>query len=1053
MLAGIRSLLACSTLVLLGPGSGTAELADEAAISSESRALADFENQVRPLLSARCFKCHGSRKQESNLRLDSRAALLRGGDSGPALVPGRPEQSRLVQAIRYDGELRMPPDYRLKDEQIATLTRWVAAGAPWPDDDARATIRRAALSAHDRAFWSFKPVRAGPAPEIKDHDWVRTPVDRWILARLESKGLHPVRPASRRALIRRATFDLTGLPPTPEDVDAFLVDESPDAFTKVVERLLASPAYGERWGRRWLDVVRYADTAGETADYPIREAYKYRDYVIAAFNQDKLYDQFVREQVAGDILAEADCGPSYARLVTATGLIALSRRFGFDSENYHHLTIQDTIDTIGQAILGLTLGCARCHDHKYDPFSTQDYYALYGIFDSTRYPFPGSEQKPNVRSMASLRPRVESEALRESFARELAWLETGPSTDRAAPRRITIETLHDLDGDFELQKESAGGSLGCLVPPWLFEGRPEVTTEAQSPFTNLTHHRGTVGVRFPGDAADHRVWQQLRPSRTVRTGGRLHVNIDFRAVSRETSGRGAYRFSLGHGPGRSPAVEVFAGAATFQVRDGRATASIRPLRQGTWYNLRLSLDLDRRSYSGAIGAPGDMTTFSEKAFAPDWNGTIDTILLDGLAMVGEVRPALDVDNIGVRELSIPPVDSPSGAVLLDGTGRRKEAIGAEFPLTAQLARELVERAVLKSLGFNRKQRHAALIAQRSGELAYGVAEGTPHDARIQKRGEPSRLGEVVPRRFPEVLGADPLPPGFDGSGRLQLAHWLTRPGNPLTARVMVNRIWAGHFGNGLVATENDFGKRGSPPTHPGLLDDLAHRFVAGGWSIKAMHRLIMLSATYQLSSAYETRTAEVDPNDELLWRFPRRRLDAESIRDAILALGGNLDRSPAGPHPFPPLGTIFTQHAPFYMVYPTNRRSIYLMTQRIKRHPFLALFDGPDPNTSTAKRTITTVPTQALFFMNDPFVHDQSDGFARRLIASGVDQGDRIRLAYRMALAREPTETELVNGRVFLERYQRQLQADGVPTGEHSLLTWAAFARTLFAGNEFVFID
>ncbi|MGP0062713.1 MAG: PSD1 and planctomycete cytochrome C domain-containing protein [Isosphaeraceae bacterium] len=1017
MLGDMRSSMAFLALVLLGLSARSGEPAREAGTFADPRALAEFENRVRPLLAARCVKCHGPEKQESNLRLDSRAAMMQGGDSGPAIVPGKAEESLLVKAIRHQGDIQMPPDSRLKDDQVTTLTRWVAQGAPWPEQAGGAAIRQGGITPEDRAFWSFQPVRPRPAPAVKDRDWVRSPVDRWILAGLAAKGLHPVQPADRRTLIRRATFDLTGLPPTPEDVDAFLADASPDAFARVVERLLASPAYGERWGRHWLDVVRYADTAGETADYPVREAYKYRDYVISAFNQDMPYDQFVREQVAGDIMAGEDPGPSYARLVTATGFIAVSRRFGFDSENYHHLTIQDTIDTLGQAILGLTLGCARCHDHKYDPVSARDYYALYGIFDSTRYPFPGSEQKPKMRSMASLRPSAESESLRESIARAKATLKA----DKVALPGITIETLDELDGDFEIQKPSAGGSLGCLVNPWCFEGRPDVIAQAQSPFTNLTHIAGTVGVRFPGDASDHRVWQRFAPT---KTRGRLHFNVDFRNPSPQAGGPGTYRLFLGHGPGRSPAVEVFVGANAVLVRKGDSTESIRPLRPGTWYNLRLILDTERKTYSGTVAAPGDVTTFSDRPFSPGWDGTIDTILLDGRGPVPGVRPALDVDNLALRETPIPTLDAPSVDEPAGKAGRDDHA-----------------------------RRLAALIDRRAGDLAYGVAEGTPHDVRIQKRGEPSKPGEVVPRRFLEVLGGDSLADGAEGSGRLQLADWLTRPGNPMTARVMVNRIWEGHFGNGLVATENDFGRRGRRPTHPGLLDDLAHRFMAGGWSIKAMHRLIMLSSTYQLSSEYDGRSAELDPADELLWRFPPRRLDAESIRDAILMLGGGLDRSPAGPHPFPPTGTTFTQHGPFYAVYPSNRRSVYLMTQRNRRHPFLSLFDGPDPNASTAKRSITTVPTQALFFMNDPFVHEQAQGFARRLLAATHDEGDRIRLAYRMAMAREPLDEELARSKDFLSRYRRQLGADGVPVGEQSRLSWSAFARTLFARNEFVFID
>jgi hypothetical protein len=1015
MLIGRRSSLIALALILLGLTARSGEPARDNAIPSDPKVLADFENRVRPLLTERCIKCHGPRKQESNLRLDSRAAMMQGGDTGPAIVPGNAEQSLLVKAIRHEGDLQMPPDSRLADEQITTLTQWVSRGAPWADDAGGATIRHGGITPEDRAFWSFQPVRPRPAPAVADRNWVRSPVDRWILAGLESKGMRPVRPADRRTLIRRATFDLTGLPPTPEDVDAFLTDATPNAFARVVERLLASPAYGERWGRQWLDVVRYADTAGETADYPVREAYKYRDYVISAFNQDMPYDQFLREQVAGDIMAGEDPGPSYSRLVRATGFIAVSRRFGFDSENYHHLTIQDTIDTLGQAVLGLTLGCARCHDHKYDPVSARDYYALYGIFDSTRYPFAGSEQKPNMRSLASLRPRAEAEAVRESYARELASLEAGR---KANGSRITIETLDELDGDFELQKPSSGGSLGCLVSPWSFEGSPDVIADAQSPFTNLTHIEGAAGVRFPNDASDHRVWQRLSQA---RTRGLLRFNIDVRNASQQAGGPGTYRLFLGHGPGRSPAIEIFIGANALLMRNGDATGSIRSLKPATWYNLQLVLDLDRKTYSGTIGAPGDLTAISDRPFSTGWDGTIDMILLDGRGPAAGIRPALDVDNIALRETPIPPVGSSPAA-------------GPSGP-------------------DDRARRLAALIERRAGELTYGVAEGTPHDVRLQKRGEPSKPGEVVPRRFLEVLGGDSLADGAEGSGRLQLAEWLTRPGNPLTARVMVNRIWEGHFGNGLVATENDFGRRGKRPTHPGLLDDLANRFMAGGWSIKAMHRLIMLSSTYQLSSDYDARSAELDPADEQLWRFPPRRLDAESIRDAILMIGGGLDRSPAGPHPFPPLGTNFTQHGPFYAVYPTARRSVYLMTQRNRRHPFLSLFDGPDPNASTAKRSVTTVPTQALFFMNDPFVHEQAQGFARRLLAARGDEGDRIRLAFRMAMAREPLDPEIEKSKDFLARYRRQLGADGVPTEDHDRLSWSAFARTLFARNEFVFIE
>ena len=729
---------------------GTAALRAE---QPTPQAAAFFENQIRPLLVGSCFKCHGPKKQQGGLRLDSRAALLQGGDSGPAIVPGAPKHSRLIQAIRHSGDLKMPPKKKLTAEQVAALTRWIEMGAPWVGSQA-ATTRGGTITTEERKFWSFQSVGNPPVPAVKDVSWPLTEVDCFILARLEAKGLKPVKPTDRRTLLRRATFDVIGLPPTPEEVDAFVADRSPDAFARVVDRLLSSPHYGERWGRHWLDVVRYADTAGETADYPVPEAYLYRNYVIDSFNRDKPYDQFLREQVAGDILAQKAPRDKYAELVTATGFLAVSRRFGFDPQNYQHLTIQDTIDTLGQAVLGLSLGCARCHHHKFDPVTTTDYYALYGIFDSTRYAFPGSEEKKRPADFPSLLPAAEAEA------------------------------------------------------------------------------------------------------------------------------------------------------------------------------------------------------------------------------------------------------------------RRK--------------------------------------AKQTVPVAYAVSEGTGHNVRIHKRGEPLQLGDEAPRRFLEILGGNPLPSQEKGSGRLQLAQWLTRPSNPLTARVLVNRLWQHHFGRGLVATSNDFGTRGRRPTHPQLLDHLAHRFMADGWSIKAMHRLLMLSRTYQLSSESESRLAEADPANELHGRFDRQRLDAETIRDALLAVGGNLDPSRGGAHPFPPVGRWgFTQHNPFTAVYSSNRRSVYLMTQRLKRHPFLALFDGPDPNASTDRRLNTTVPTQALFLMNDPFVHEQSAGFARRILAARAEERSRLEWAYEVALARKPTADETREGLDFLLRYSHLLGQ----TGPSAPQAWAAFARTLLARNEFLFVD
>jgi cytochrome c553 len=733
-----------------------------------------FETKIRPLLVESCVKCHGPDKAGAELRLDSRAGLLKGGDSGPAVVPGKPAGSLLLKAVkRLDGVKAMPPGKQaLKAEAVADLEKWIATGAPWPEK--AAPLRSA-------KHWAFEPLLEVVAPTTKPH-----PVDAFLQAKLQEKGLHAVAPADKRTLIRRATFDLTGLPPTPEEIDAFVREEAPDAFAKLVDRLLASPNYGEKWGRHWLDVVRYADTAGETADYPVPDAWRYRNYVIAAFNRDKPFDQFLREQIAGDILA-ADAPPErFAELVTATGYIAIARRFGFDSVADHNHTIDDTIDTLGKSVLGLAIGCARCHDHKYDPISAADYYALYGIFDSTRYPAPGSEKDKRPHDMVPLMPAAEYQSRLQPFQEE-------------------VKRCEQLTGD---AKER--------------------------------------------DAAVKQAKQRL---------------------------------------------EQFA---------------------------------------------------------------------------------------------------------------------------------------------------------RSIEKAYAVAEGKPHNVRLHKRGDPASLGDEVPRRFLQFLGDQPVPPNA-GSGRLQLAGWLTDAKNPLTARVIVNRVWQGHFGVGLVKTPNDFGTRGAPPSHSELLDYLARRFMADGWSIKAMHRLLMSSEAYRRSCRVEEGNAKVDHDNTFLWRFNRRRLAAEEIRDALLAVSGDLDESPGQGHPFPEEQKWgFTQHAPFNAVYDHNRRSVYLMTQRIRRHPFLALFDGADTNTSTGDRFATTVPTQALFFLNDPFVHARSARLAERLQPLRDDRA-RLERTYTLLFGRPVEEQEVTKALAFLAAYGREL--NDVKEAERPRAAWAAWLRVLLSSNEFLYVN
>lgn len=795
------------------------------AAEPDAAALEFFEKKIRPIFAAHCSECHG-KKKHGGLLLDSREGWMTGGDSGAAIIPGDLEKSILIRAVRWtDKDLRMPPKQKLSETEIADLETWVKTGAV----DPRTTLEKTngttskphyGISLEEgRKFWSYQPVQEPAVPQVKGTDWSRNEIDNFILQRMESVGVVPVATADPRTLLRRVTFDLTGLPPTPAEIDSFLADKPPQAFERVVDRLLESPRYGERWGRHWLDVVRYADTCGNASDYPVPQAHRYRDWVIRAFNRDLSYQEFLREQIAGDLLPSDNDVQRFDR-ITATGYLAIARRFGGSRTGEHHLTLEDTIDNVGRAILGSSLSCARCHDHKFDPITMSDYYGIYGIFESTRYPFPGAEADKKQADFVPLMSPAEIDAL-------------------LAPHRAKMATL-----DAEVKMLEAAEAEAKKTP-------------------------------------------------------------------------------------ESPEKKAIVDAATKSLNEAR-----------------------QRHKAAANEAP--------------------------------------------------PVPN-----------------------------------------------------------AYAVAEGTAANTRMQLRGDPKRLGNEVPRHFPAILGGQELPKDTNGSGRLQLAEWLVDPQNPLTARVMVNRIWQYHFGRGIVATPNDFGLRGQLPTHPELLDFLASRFVKQGWSVKSMHRLILLSQTWQLSSAtpadpagVNAKNRNLDPNNDLYWHFNRSRLDAESIRDAMLFVGGELDETPGGVHPFPPQHTWgWTQHNPFVANYESRRRSIYLMQQRLKKNPYLALFDGADPSSSTGVRLPSTTPLQALFAMNDPLAHGQSTKFAQRILASGSDDQLRINAAYQSAFSRPALPEEQQECLEFLTRYRTRLVDLKSPADQTEIKAWSALARSLMGANEFIYVD
>jgi hypothetical protein len=752
--------LAWSAVVVAAPDPP----AKPAAVSPQAAEF--FEKNVRPLLATHCVSCHGTRRQSGGLRLDSRAALNKGGDDGPVVVPGDPAHSLLVRAVRRDGDMKMPPRDRLPPGAVEALTTWVRMGAPWPDDlsPAAAAGGVPSVAAARTSHWAFRPVRNPPLPAVRDSAWVRNPIDRFVLAGLETRGLGPAPPADRRTLIRRVSFDLLGLPPAPDEVDAFVNDPRPDAYERLVDRLLASPHYGERWGRYWLDVARYADTKGyvfeEERRYPF--AYTYRDYVVRAFNDDLPYDQFVVQQLAADRLPLSND----KRPLAGMGFLTLGRRF----LNNQNDIIDDRIDVVGRGLLGLTIGCARCHDHKFDPIPTKDYYSLHGVFASSVEP----KELPAVSD-------PEPTPAHREFQKELATLK----------------------GDVAKYEEE---------------------------------HREELKAR----------------NRKVRD--------ELRALQKK------------------------------------------------------------------------------------------------------------VDRLRVTH----PGSPPQAMVLVD----------APEPVA-------------------------------------------PH---VLLRGNPANVGEAVPRQFLAVLSGANRQPFREGSGRLELARAIASKDNPLTARVLVNRVWLHHFGNGLVRTPSNFGLRGEPPTHPELLDWLAWRFMEDGWSIKNLHRLILLSQTYQQGGDNDPRYDQLDPENRLLGKMSRRRLDFEALRDALLAAAGRLDPRPGG-RPFD------LTAAPF-----STRRTVYGFIDRQNLPGVFRTFDFASPDTSSPQRYETTVPQQALFLMNSPFVLEQARRLATRPdVVARPDDAARIAYVHRLLYGRAAEPDEVALGLHFLAEAGRP--------------AWEKYAQVLLLSNEFAFVD
>ena len=1026
-----------------------------------------FEKSVRPLLAAQCLGCHSATSQPimGGLRLDSRDLALKGGGRGPAIVPGKPAESLLLQALRHTaGALKMPPGPKMKEADLAVLTQWVQMGAPWGN-----TVSAASAGSK---YWAFVSPLASAPPSVRDRAWVRSPIDAFILAALEAKGLTAAKAADKRTLIRRASYDLTGLPPTVAEVQTFLADSSEGAFAKVVDRLLASPRYGERWGRHWLDVARYADSNGLDENLVYKNAFRYRDYVIAAFNKDKPFNQFLTEQLAGDLLPSADLPTSVERW-TATGFLTLGAKMLAEDDpvKMEMDIVDEQVDTTARAFMGLTVGCARCHDHKFDPISHADYYSMAGIFKS-------SKTMENFKVVAKwheyvLVPKEDRdrlaahEALVEAKRKEIGKIVRSENDllVSAATKRVGAYLLASArvkhDEEMRLAPvESAPGAIERIawsfdagnVPRMLVKKRPNTPKDGLGPY--FAEYR--VEVAAAGDyqidifdeekgAGTADVWVN---GVWVKRGADPVQN---RAASPEAGGwsvvvvapfkQGVNVLRLEHAS-RFPYFEKLLFAKNTVAEVPRTVVQIAAAFGVNPGFLEQMVDYLKRS-DGAVASPlyawevyGSPLTAWASPAAPLFAG-FPASSPEALAAKYEelflASQEKDLTDPGLKALAA-LLKEKFGPFRAPGDARRYYAAAVRAQLTT-LDKELKDMEA----------------ATPEFPKAMGVSEGSKiEDLAIHLRGSHWTLGAKAPRQFLKVIAGDqqtPIP--SDRSGRLELAQWMTQKDHPLTSRVIVNRLWRWHFGRGIVPTVDNFGRLGEAPLNQPLLDWLAVRFVEQGWSMKAMHRTLMLSSTYQMSSEFDARSSEADPDNSLLWRMNRRRLEAESIRDGIMSVSGGLNLQSTG-------GSILSYKDRQYVAntekggrvdYERNIRAVYIPVVRSSMYDVFTAFDLPDPTMLNGDRDATVVAPQALFMMNGAVMLRHSKQMAEGLLArTDLDDAGRVRDAYERALSRPATGREVDQALTYVARMQEAWKGSRASA-------WQSFCKSLLASNEFIYIN
>lgn len=1104
--------------------------------ADRAQAEAFFESKIRPILVDRCVECHGADKQKAGLRVDSAAALTAGGDSGAAVTPGNPEKSLLIQVVRYTADLKMPPKSKLPDAEIALLAEWVRQGAVWPasKESAPGTTKgkpAGEITDDDRNFWAFVPVKPVSIPAVADAAWAQSELDRFILQRLADSGLKPAPAADKRTLIRRVTFDLHGVPPTPDEIDAFLADESPEAFAHVVDRLLASPRYGERFARHWLDVARFADSNGLDENLAYANAWRYRDYVIAALNKDKPFDQFIHEQLAGDLLPPAAEIETQLERTVATGFLSLGAKMLAEDDpvKMQMDIIDEQVDTLGRAFMGLTLGCARCHEHKFDPIPQEDYYGLAGIFKSTKtmenfsvvakwqeLPLAApdvvakrSEQQQRIDSIKStIAQKLQSETadVLQKARRQVGDLllaahaqsrldsllssvpSRGPKPGDPAPEGVILIEAEDFArGNVLKVHDGYGQGIGVLVNKGETPNFTEYDLEIPAAGVYQIELRYAAAAARPNllsiggrlvksDAAgkvtgswypDTQTWHlealvSLPAGKTVlrleNPGPFPHIDKLLLAPARDAKG-GPVTFSEEpNDPVGAPSRRRSPIVGGFLQQFAAALAATREKPSSvlaTWHEF-----ITRESQAAAVPPPGDRigTAIRSRLLADpaphsltDLAARYQQLALEATTRWEELQARAETRA----------VTSLSDEVLEEF---RKFVYDPQGPLAApKNVEELFPEPVRQELTARRDEQKALEQALPKLPEAMAVTDGQPENLKVHLRGSHLNLGTEVPRRFLQILPLSQRQ-GVNGaqSGRLELARWLTDPEHPLTSRVIVNRVWQWHFGEGLVRSPDNFGRLGERPTHPELLDYLAQSLIQEGWSLKALHRRILLSSTWQMSTRFDAQAAEVDPENRLWWRSNRRRLEVEALRDSVFAVAGTIDTTMGGtllPTPNRQYVTSTANINP--VVYDPPRRSIYLPVVRSALYDVFQAFDFADPSVQSGRRDTTTVAPQALFLMNSDLVLKQTRELTRQLLADAAsDDRGRVTQLYLRVLGRPPRTTETDRALAFLEKYADAAGTAGgaaasAPATPQMLRerAWQGLCRAVLSSNEFIYVE